>query len=285
MNPAPNLSIAFSPCPNDTFIFYALVNGLVCPQRFTLAEARYEDVETLNRWAMQGKMDITKLSFHALGHLLDSYELLCSGSALGRGCGPLLVCRDAEKFSKKADRIIAIPGKYTTAALLLRMCFPDCRQCVEMRFDQIMPAIVAGTVDGGVIIHESRFTYPQYCLELVRDLGAWWEETTGYPIPLGGIAVRKDLGLELIEEIDAAVFESLQWARRAPGDCRDYIRHYAQEIETDVIESHIGLYVNDFSLNLGSEGLAAVHEFIERGHDCGAFAGRASGVRQRCMPR
>jgi 1,4-dihydroxy-6-naphthoate synthase len=283
MNPA--LSLAFSPCPNDTFIFYALVNGLVRPQDFALAAIHYEDVETLNRWAMQGKMDITKLSFHALGHVLDSYELLCAGSALGRGCGPLLVCRDADKFSKMAETTIAIPGKYTTAALLLRMCFPDCTHCVEMRFDQIMPAIVAGKVDAGVIIHESRFTYQQYGLQQIRDLGLWWEETTGYPIPLGGIAVRKGLGTELIERIDSAVLESLRWARRTPEKCQEYISHHAQELDPRVIESHIGLYVNDFSLNLGPEGLAAVHEFIERGHECGALPGRASGVRQTCTLR
>lgn len=276
----PALSIAFSPCPNDTFIFNALVNGMVRPDGFTLSKTHYEDVETLNLWAMSAKTDITKLSFHALGHVLDSYGLLCSGSALGRGCGPLLVCKNKEQFS--SSKSIAIPGKFTTASLLLKMCFPECKQLKEMRFDQIMPAIEAGIVDAGVIIHESRFTYLQHGLELIQDLGVWWEETTGFPIPLGGIAVRKSLGAELIAKVDNAVRQSLLWARNYPDECSSYIKSYAQEVDDDVIASHINLYVNDFSVNLGCEGVAAVHEFMERGHACGAFPGKASQLSLIC---
>nr|MBF0221156.1 1,4-dihydroxy-6-naphthoate synthase [Desulfobulbaceae bacterium] len=276
----PSLSLAFSPCPNDTFIFNALVNGMTRPDGFSLSEVHYEDVETLNLWAMSAEMDITKLSFHALGHVLDSYELLCSGSALGRGCGPLLVCKKGARFS--SPKAVAIPGRFTTASLLLKMCFPEFTQLKEMRFDQIMPAIVSGSVEAGVIIHESRFTYRQHGLELVQDLGLWWEETTGFPIPLGGIAVRKDLGPELIAKIDGSVRQSLQWARQNPEKCHDYIKRYAQELDDTVIANHINLYVNDFSVNLGHEGLAAIHEFLDRGYGCGAFPGRASQVCLKC---
>ena len=230
-------------------------------------------METLNNLAFNGALDVTKLSFHALGHVLDKYVLLKSGSALGRGCGPLLVTKtnNASTISP-ADMQIAVPGKYTTAALLLRMCFPQCRNIKIMRFDSIMPAIVNGDVDAGVIIHESRFTYKQYGLSLIQDLGAWWEDVSGCPIPLGGIAAKRSLGKEQIAKIDSVIAKSVQWAFRHPRESRPYIKKHAQELDDKVIDEHINLYVNDFSINLGEEGLSAINDFLCRGNIVKAFS-------------
>ncbi|MGB3649351.1 MAG: MqnA/MqnD/SBP family protein, partial [Desulfobulbales bacterium] len=168
------LSIGFSPCPNDTYIFCGLVNGKIPLAGWSLQPAALEDVETLNEWAMQGRLDITKLSFHALGHVLDDYVLLHSGAALGRGCGPLLVAGQKVDRGDFAEMTVAVPGRFTTAAMLLRLYGPAWKDVVMMRFDDIMPAIESGRVDCGVIIHESRFTYKGRGLELIVDLGAWW---------------------------------------------------------------------------------------------------------------
>ncbi len=266
MNP---LSLGYSPCPNDTFIFYALAHGRCDTAGLRFAEPFLEDVETLNDWAMAHRLDVTKLSFHALGHVLDEYCLLGAGSALGRGCGPLLVTSAGKKLKNLAGSRIAIPGRYTTAALLFRMYAPGCTNLVEMRFDTIMEAIREGSVDGGVIIHEGRFTYEQMGLICLQDLGQWWEETTSHPIPLGCIAARRRLGPDCISRIETAVRNSLKFARAKPDLCLPYIRSYSQELEEEVVRSHIGLYVNDFSLNLGADGLAAVAEFLQRGRAAG----------------
>ncbi len=265
------LSLGFSPCPNDTFIFHDLVHGQACAELPNFAEAALADVETLNEWALAGRLDVTKLSFHALGHVLDQYVLLMAGSALGRGCGPLLVSR--EDFSPAAlPRLtIAIPGGYTTAALLLRMYSPVALTTKVMRFDEIMPAIVAGEVDAGVIIHESRFTFQAHGLWLLQDLGVWWEQETGFPIPLGGIAAKRSLGKEKILAIDRCLRASVSSAFANPEASMPYIRKHAQELDDKVIKDHIGLYVNPFSLDLGEEGVAAVREFLERGRQLGAF--------------
>ncbi len=265
------LSLGFSPCPNDTFIFHALVHGLAgssCPD---FAEPVLADVETLNKWAMDTVLDVTKLSFHALGHLEQEYSLLKSGAALGRGCGPLLVAGDKKNDGDLADKIIAIPGVYTTAAMLLRLYAPQCRNLQVLRFEEIMPAIIQGKVDAGVIIHESRFTYPQYGLKMIVDLGHWWEGETGHPIPLGGIAIRKSLGRQMAEQVEACIRESVRAGFRHPDRCRNYIKEYAQELDSTVIDSHVGLYVNSFSEDLGREGEAAVVEFLRRGRDAGLF--------------
>ena len=265
------LSLGFSPCPNDTFIFHALVHGQTGAESPGFGEAVLADVETLNEWALAGRLDVTKLSFHALGHVLDQYVLLMAGSALGRGCGPLLVAR--EDFSPAAlPRLtIAIPGRYTTAALLLQMYSPVALTTKVMRFDEIMPAIVAGEVDAGVIIHESRFTFQEHGLLLLQDLGAWWEQETGFPIPLGGIAARRSLGKEKIRAIDRCIRASVSSAFASPEAGLPYIRQHAQELDDKVIKDHIGLYVNPFSLDLGEEGVAAVREFLERGIRLGLF--------------
>lgn len=266
-----SLSIGFSPCPNDTFIFHALVTGLIPTKSFTLLPEVLADVETLNAWALAGRLDVTKLSFHTLGHVLDEYELLSTGAALGRGCGPLLVSRPDIALESLAQQTIAVPGHYTTAAMLLKMCHPECQTITVMRFDQIMPALAAGTIGAGVIIHESRFTYQRYGLQLLTDLGAWWEKTTGHPIPLGGIAARRTLGKEIISELETTIRQSLQAAFQHPAQADPYVKTHAQEIDDQVIRDHIGLYVNDYSLDLGPEGMAAVNNFLKKGHEAGLF--------------
>ena len=265
------LTIGFSPCPNDTFIFCGLVNGYIPHPDWDLQPEKLEDVETLNQWALQGRLDITKLSFHAFGHVLSDYTLLKSGAALGRGCGPLLVARRAYAPNEFGNMTVAVPGRFTTAAMLLKLYSDKWRNIVLMRFDEIMPAIESGLVDCGVIIHESRFTYAQRGLQLIEDLGVWWEQTSGFPIPLGGIAVKRSLGNELIEKIDRAIHASILWARRSPQLCQPYVKAHAQEMDDWVINEHIGLYVNSFSENLGEDGLAAVAFFLEKGKKAGIF--------------
>lgn len=265
------VSLGFSPCPNDTYIFHGLVHDKVPLAQVTFADPLLEDVETLNDWALHGKLDVTKLSFHALGHVLDRYSLLHAGAALGRGCGPLLITGPGNKPAAIADWKIAIPGTYTTAALLLRLYQPTCRHLVVMRFDRIMEAIAGGAVDGGVIIHESRFTYQQLGLRCVQDLGEWWEQTTGLPIPLGCIAAKKSLASAIRDEIDAAIAASIRWADTQPADSWAYIRRHAQEMDPAVIRNHIGLYVNRFSKDLGEEGWHAVRELLQRGAAAGLF--------------
>lgn len=265
------LTLGFSPCPNDTFIFCGLVNGRVDLDGWSLQQVVLEDVETLNEWALQGRLDVSKLSFHALGHVLDEYVLLHSGAALGRGCGPLLVAREKIGADTFADMRVAIPGKYTTAAMLLQLYAPTWKDIVVMRFDEIMPAIEAGKVDCGVIIHESRFTYMARGLALIADLGSWWEGVSGHPIPLGGIVARRSLGQPLIAKVDQAIKTSIVWAQQNRQSCLPYIKKYAQELEDSIIDEHIGLYVNAFSENLGADGLAAVDYFLQKGRQARIF--------------
>ena len=263
------LTLGYSPCPNDTFIFYALTHGLVNLPGATIRE-RLEDVETLNQLASSGVLELTKISYHAYGHLRDSYVLLRSGGALGRGCGPLVITSrlDATLQDLKG-RPLAIPGELTTANLLLQLCTGGFEQVVSMPFDQIMPAVASGHVSAGVIIHESRFTYRQFGLHQVIDLGSWWEAETGCPIPLGGILARRDLGNETIKAVERAIAASLAYAWQHPDEPRAYIRQHAQELEANVIDQHIGLYVNDFSSDLGFEGIKAVATLFERAEAAG----------------
>ncbi len=271
------LSIGYSPCPNDTYIFYGLMSGRIPLSQIRFETEQLEDVETLNSWALAKKLDVTKLSFHALGHVGDTYSMLNAGAALGRGCGPLLVTGAGNRPAKVKDWKIAIPGVYTTAALLLRLYEPQCQNLVTMRFDRIMDAVASGKVDGGVIIHESRFTYPEKGLSCVQDLGTWWEGLSGMPIPLGCIAARKSLGSEIISEIDNAIRESLKWTIKHPEACKDYIREHAQELDETVTADHIQLYVNDFSIDIGREGKAAVAELFRRGREARIFTGNSGG--------
>lgn len=257
------LSLGYSPCPNDTFIFYALMHNKVSCADIEFIE-QLEDVETLNQLALQSQLDLTKISYHAFGHLRENYVLLRSGGALGRGCGPLVIAARETSMEKLRGKKIAIPGQLTTANLLLQLYSEGYENLLILPFDQIMAAVKQGRVDAGVIIHESRFTYQQHGLTQVLDLGEWWEKESGYPIPLGGILAKRSLGTELIQQIDTALCQSIKYAYAHPEEPQNYIKQHAQELDDDVINNHIELYVNDFSLDLGDEGIQAVTCLLSR---------------------
>lgn len=261
------LSLGYSPCPNDTFIFCAMTRGLI--RDAPRCREVLEDIETLNAMALERKLDLTKISFHALGYLRDHYVLLRAGGALGRGCGPLVVSREPLRPDRLKGKKIALPGRLTTAALLLRLFDPTLDRLIYLPFDEIMPACGRGDVDAGVIIHESRFTFAEYGLSQVIDLGAWWEDETGHPIPLGGILARRDLGGAMHERLDLSIRSSIEYAYAHPGEVRPYIRQHAQEMDDTVMRQHIDLYVNQYSLQYGDDGEAAIHDLFQRAERAG----------------
>lgn len=256
------LSLAYSPCPNDTFIFTAWVEGHI-PGAPAVVQ-RLDDIDVLNAAALAGEADIVKMSFHAYGHVRDRYCLLQSGGALGRGCGPLVVAREPLTRDALAGRTVAIPGTLTTAALLLRLWQPvlPADRIRVMRFDEILAAVRDGVVDAGLIIHESRFTYQRYGLVQVVDLGDWWERETGQPIPLGGIAMRRDLGEALIRRTERALAASVNFAHAHTDVVWPTVRRHAQEMEDEVMRQHIALYVNGFTRGYGAEGEAAIRHLL-----------------------
>lgn len=255
------LTLGFSPCPNDTFIFDAMVNNKIDTKGLKF-NTRLEDVETLNKWALEGKLDITKLSYGVLPKVLHQYELLNSGSALGRGCGPLLIAKKPIDKANIKDCKIAIPGINTTANLLFSTAFPEAKNKEILVFSDIENAVLDGRVDAGVIIHENRFTYQQRGLVKIIDLGEYWESTTGSPIPLGGIVIRKSLPAELKQQVDKLIHDSLQESFKHYPTLSPFITSHAQEMEESVMRQHIELYVNDFSLDLGEAGRAAVDKLM-----------------------
>ena len=255
------LSLGFSPCPNDTFIFDAMVHGKVDTEGLGF-RIRLDDVEALNRAAFRQELDITKLSYHAFAYLSDRYELLDAGSALGKGCGPLLIARKALDRGEIRKAKVAIPGQYTTAHFLFRLAFPRNANKVNMVFSEIEGAVAEGSVDAGVIIHENRFTFAQRGLVECLDLGAYWEESTGFPIPLGGIAVRRSLPGEVKARVNRIMKASVRYALSHPGSADAFVRQHAQEMELDVMRKHIALYVNAFTEDIGSEGKRAVHHLF-----------------------
>jgi 1,4-dihydroxy-6-naphthoate synthase len=257
------ISIGYSPCPNDTFIFYALMHGKVTNESYRFDQV-FEDVETLNRMALESRLDVTKISYHALGHIRDEYCLLRSGGALGRGCGPIVVSKNKCAISDLAGKRIAVPGRYTTAFLLLKLYDPVFGDnVVFMPFDRIMEAVKEGEADAGLIIHESRFTYELYGLKEVIELGQWWESKTGLPIPLGAIVARRTLEGGVIADLDSMIRSSIEYAYSHREETIPYIKEYSQEMSDDVIDKHIGLYVNEFSLDIGEEGEKAIKALIE----------------------
>lgn len=268
MNIRRQLSLGFSPCPNDTFMFYPLVHNLVDTAGISYHE-RLEDVETLNLLALRRELDLSKVSYHTLGHIRDDYALLRSGSALGRGCGPLLVTSGNIGPGDLRGKAIAVPGRYTTALLLLRLFDPALENFLVMPFNEIMDAVLNGYADAGLIIHESRFTYQGYGLRKLVDLGEWWETETGLPIPLGGIVARRSLGCETIAAVERALRDGVAHARANPEIAAQYIREHAQEMSREVCEAHIRLYVNEFSVELGTEGIRAVQCLMDRGERAG----------------
>ena len=248
------LKLRISPCPNDTFSFDAIVNRRI-DLRGLEFEVEYADIEDLNHGVVEGAPDITKISTALLPKIYDRYALLDSGSALGRGNGQLLVRRKGDTAPICS---VAIPGEYTTANAMLMRFFPHITDRREMLFSEIAEAVERGDVDAGVLIHEGRFVYQRRNLELVADLGALWEEQTALPLPLGAIVIRRDLGDELRCKVERLLAESIRFAFENPSLSRTYIKKHAQELEDDVIDRHIDLFVNEFSLSLGEEGRRAV---------------------------
>ncbi|MCG3165212.1 MAG: 1,4-dihydroxy-6-naphtoate synthase [Bacteroidia bacterium] len=271
------LTLGFSPCPNDTFIFDALVNKRIDTEGLEF-DVQLGDVETLNTKAFKAELDITKLSYHAFAYMTGNYQLLRSGSALGKNCGPILIAKpdlqpptsNLRHFTSHISNLnIAIPGKYTTANFLLGIALPDAKNKTEMVFSEIENAVLQNKVDAGLIIHENRFTYQSKGLKKLIDLGEFWETTTGLPIPLGGIAIRKNIPSEVKLKVEKLIRKSIEYAFANPDASKEYVRCHSQEMEPSVIQSHIDLYVNNYSINLGAEGEKAVKEMYAIGKEKG----------------
>jgi len=257
------LRIGFSPCPNDAFIFDAMVHGKIDTKGLSF-DFILADVEELNRRAFKGIPDVTKLSYFAYAYISDKYQLLNSGSALGNNCGPLLISKKKIDLADIHKYSIAIPGKYTTANFLFSMAFPGAGNKKEMLFSEIENAILKDTVDAGVIIHENRFTYEQKGLIKLIDLGEYWEEQTKMPIPLGGIAIKRSFPDELKQKVDKIIRRSVEYAIANPRSAYDFIKANAMEMNDDVMYKHIGLYVNKFTVDIGMEGKNAVSIMFEK---------------------
>lgn len=258
-----NLTLGFSTCPNDTFIFDAMVNGRINTEglRFNLHLA---DVEELNRLAFSATIDVTKVSYHAFAYLSEVYQLLTSGSALGFGNGPLLISKHKIYPHELKDLKIAIPGKYTTANLLLSLAYPHLDQKREYLFSDIEEVILTGEADAGLIIHENRFTYRAKGLKKIVDLGEWWDQQTGLPIPLGGIIIKRNLPHEIRLKVNRVLKRSVEYALANPNDSLPFVRQHAQSMDEEVMRNHIQLYVNDFSVDLGTKGREAITTLYEK---------------------
>lgn len=255
------LKIAFSPCPNDTFIFDALVNGKIDTEGIRF-ETLLEDVETLNNNAIQEKYDITKISYGVYHKIADSYQILDSGSALGSGVGPLLITKDDPEKIIVDPQPVAIPGENTTAHFLFSSAYPEAKKKIFMRYDEIEDFVLSGK-GLGVIIHENRFTYADKGLHLITDLGSFWETTTRNPIPLGGIVVKRSIDKQLQQTINRLIRNSIGFAFSNYPELSDYVKLHAQEMNNEVMRKHVDLYVNDFSLSLGHAGKSAIMKMME----------------------
>jgi 1,4-dihydroxy-6-naphthoate synthase len=266
------LTLAFSPCPNDCFIFDAMVHGRIDVEGLEF-DVRLDDVEALNTAAFSGEVDITKLSFHAYAYCADRYVLLDAGAALGRNCGPLLISKRPISADEAAagGLHIAIPGKYTTANFLLGYAFPLATKKTELLFSDIEPAVLDGRYDAGLIIHENRFTYEAKGLKKIIDLGEYWETTTGAPIPLGGIVIRRSLPDEVRQRVNRVLRRSVEYAFGHREASLPYVRAHAQEMSEEVMYKHIDLYVNDYSIDLGSDGRRAVEVLFDRAAAAGVI--------------
>ncbi len=255
------LTLGFSPCPNDTFIFDALVNNKMDTGGLQF-DVVLEDVQTLNRWALEGKLAITKLSYAVLPLVLDQYILMNSGSALGRGVGPLLIANNDIGNMDVANHCIAIPGENTTAHLLFSLAYPTASNKIFLRYDEIEAFVLAGK-GLGVIIHENRFTYAAKGLKKIIDLGDYWEKETGSAIPLGGIVINRQIAPAVQQQVDQLIKNSIQYAFSHYPVLNDYIRAHAREMSEEVMRKHIDLYVNDYSIDLKEEGRKAVLKLME----------------------
>jgi 1,4-dihydroxy-6-naphthoate synthase len=260
------LTLGFSPCPNDTFIFEALVHGRVDTEGLTF-DWFLADVEELNRRAMEGTVDVTKMSFHAFAMAASDYLILDSGSALGHNNGPLVVSRRKMYPDELENALIAIPGKYTTANLLFSIFWPGASRKREYIFSDIPEAVMSGEVDAGLIIHETRFTYLSLGLRKVADTGEYWEKMTGMPVPLGGIVVNRGVNEDIAAKVYRSIRRSIEYAWADPSASVDFIRRNAREIDSAVTKEHISLFVNEFSLSLGQEGKAAIERLYSVAHE------------------
>jgi len=268
------LSLGFSPCPNDTFIFDALIHHKIDTKGLEF-DVFFDDVETLNKKALQGELDITKLSFHAFAHVSDKYVLLDAGSALGFGVGPLLISKKAytpEEVKSQPSLSVGIPGNFTTANFLLGIAFPELQHKQELVFSAIEESLLKQELDLGVIIHENRFTYAQKGLHKIMDLGDYWEQQTGMPIPLGGIVINRNIDTEIQHTVNRLIRKSVEYAFEHPEASSDFVRHHAQELDESVRKQHIDLYVNKYSIDLGDLGKKAIRVLFEKGQSAGLIS-------------
>ncbi|MES2133947.1 MAG: 1,4-dihydroxy-6-naphthoate synthase [Bacteroidota bacterium] len=272
-----NFTLGFSPCPNDCFIFDALVHKKIDTQGLDFTVVM-EDVEALNNRAFKQDLDITKLSYHAFLYLTQEYALLNSGSALGFNCGPLLVKDAKTVIGNMDDATIAIPGKHTTANFLLSLAFPKAVKKQELLFSDIEGAVLSHKVDAGLLIHENRFTYQEKGLEKIIDLGEFWESLIHAPIPLGGIVIKKGLDHKLQVTVDTLIRQSVEFAFANPESCMDYVRKHAQEMDEEVMKKHIALYVNEFSIDLGITGKKAIQLMLDKAMENGLIKGLAPQI-------
>ncbi|MCX6295877.1 MAG: 1,4-dihydroxy-6-naphthoate synthase [Bacteroidetes bacterium] len=262
------VTLGFSPCPNDCFIFDAMLHGKIDTEGLQF-DVFMEDVETLNQKAFRAELDVTKLSYHAYAYLTKPYQLLNAGSALGNGCGPLLVA--SSNLQVQSATHIAIPGKYTTANFLLSLAFPEAKNKVEMIFSEIEEAVLSGKVDAGLIIHENRFTYEEKGLKKIIDLGEYWETLSNAPIPLGGIVIKRNSSTDLKNKFDRVLRKSVEYAFANPGSSLNFVKENAQEMIEEVMYKHIGLYVNKYSVDLGIEGKRAVQLLFDKAQELGVI--------------
>jgi 1,4-dihydroxy-6-naphthoate synthase len=256
------IRLQFSPCPNDTFIFYAMTHGRVDTEGISFLYGM-EDVEALNQAALQGGADMIKVSYHAWLYLREHYALLDAGSALGFGNGPLLISRKEYSLQDLPGLSVVIPGEHTTAHLLLKFAAPLMKEKKVRVFSEIEEALLNGEADAGVIIHENRFTYEKKGLRKILDLGEFWEKQTGLPVPLGAIVVRKSLGEEKIGKLNRIMKNSVVWAMEHPEETMEFVREHAQEMDEEVMRKHIALYVTDFTVDLGDIGKKAIAKLEE----------------------
>ena len=277
------LRTAYSPCPNDTFVFHAWSHGLV--PGVPVPEVTFADIDVTNGLAERGELDVLKISYAALPYVLDEYALLPCGGALGRGCGPLVLTGPGASADPAdlAGRTVAVPSERSTAYLLFRLWAEQAvpgglGKIVVLPFHEIMPAVRDGVVDAGLVIHEARFTYQQYGLRSLADMGEAWEAATGLPIPLGAIIARRSLGPERLRALAAAIRTSVEHAWARPEDSRDYVLANAQEMDPAVADQHIALYVNEFTADLGADGYAAVHGLLDRAATAGLLPRLAPGA-------
>jgi len=265
------ISLGFSSCPNDTFIFDAMIHGKIDTEGLEF-ELFIGDVEELNRKAFSNELSITKISYNAYTRLTDNYILLDSGSALGENCGPLIIANQEFSIDNLSTKRIAIPGINTTANLLLSVAFPKVQNKVEMIFSDIEKSVIDGRVDAGLIIHESRFTYKEKGLKKIIDLGEYWENLTNTPTPLGGIIAQRNLGEELLQKINRVLKRSVQFAFDKPKSGIDFIRQHSQEMSEEVMYKHIDLYVNNYTLYLGEAGKKSVETLFKKAQELGLIA-------------